>query len=809
MFRSYLKIGIRNVLKYKMFSFINIFGLAVAMSVSMLIILMLVNQKSYDQFHEKKDRIYRVNIDPANNKRPYASGPAPLAEALRTDYPIVQEATHLLKGFGGDAVYNQAFAEIKGYFTDGAFFRIFNYDFEKGDPSTALDEPNTMVISNKVARQLFGDGDPLGKQIDFSDRGIDMFTDEGTTPTDWGIYTVTGVLAATERKTHLEFDVLVSASSMKSLYQEGKLYDASENWGDYSRGYTYALVENGVTEKELNTALADLGDHKYRDDEGLKGTRFFGQSLNKLTPGPVLGNDPSANLPLFAYYILAGLALLIMALACLNYTHLSIARAVTRSKEIGVRKVNGAFRKDLIFQFLSESMVTVFLALMVGGVLLVFMRWALLNLWMNQFLKFDLVPNATVYMAFIGFALLTGLVAGIFPAFRLSRFAPVKTLKGSEEPKTGRLGIRKTLTVVQFVFSLLFIVTSIVIYSQFRYYMDYEYGFNAENIINVNLQSNDFKKVKEALQTVPGVSGLSGCAYYPATGRNDNTTLTKPGTTEPIEAIDLRVDGNFTTLMDIPLVAGRNLPASESGSFIVVNETTAKTFGYENAGDIVGELFYERGGDKTVEVVGVVENFTFFLLFSPKKTGPIVLRNEPERFNFVSLKMASSNLEQQIAQLEEAWKTVDPIHPLKYEFYEQKLEGYNQAVFDLVAVIGFFAFLTITIACLGLLGMAVYTTERRTKEIGIRKVLGAKGWVLVYLLSKEFLTLLGIAIVIAAPLSYYLNHLWLDFLVVKVSFGFGTILLGSLCILLLGFFTLTPQTLRVTNQNPVDSLRTE
>lgn len=809
MFKNYFKIGIRSIKKYSAFSFINIFGLSVAMSVSMLIILMLINQKGYDQFHKKKDSIYRVNIDPANHKNLYASVPAPLAETLRTDYPIIKEATHLLKGFGGDAVYNHNFAEMRGYFTDDAFFRIFSYELDNGDRSTVLSNPNTMVVSHKIAQQLFGNEDPLGKIVDFADRGIDMFTDEGKAPTDWGTYTVTGVLAETDHKTHLEFDVLVSTASLKQLYQEEKIYDASENWGDYSRSYTYVLVEDNVNENELNSALELLAANTYKDNENLKDTKFMAQSLIKITPGPVLGNDPSSNLPIFVYYILGGFALLVMILAILNYTNLSIARAITRSKEIGVRKVNGALRKDLIFQFLSESMITVFFAFVVAGILLIFIRWALLNLWMNQFLKFDLVPDVTVFLAFVGFTFLTGLIAGIFPAFRLSGFRAVKTLKGSDQARVGRLGIRKTLTVTQFVFSLFFIVTAIVVYNQFRYYMDYDYGFKAENILNVNLQSNDYKLVKEAFNSVSGVSGISGTAYYPGTGRNDNTTLTKPGSKDPVEAIDLRVDENFIDLLDIDLIAGRNLPSLKSNSFVVVNENTAKTFGYDNPGDIVGELFYERGSDKTVEVVGVVENFTVFLLFSSKKTGPIVLRNEPERFNFVSMKMDLRDQEQIIAKLREAWKKVDPIHPLKYEFYEYKLEGFNQAVFDLVAVIGFFAFLTITIACLGLLGMAIYTTERRTKEIGIRKVLGADGFVLVYLLSKEFLILLAIAVIISAPLSYYVNNLWLDFLVVKVTFGFGTILLGSLFILLLGFLTIAPQTLRVSNQNPVESLRTE
>lgn len=810
MFRNYFKVGVRNILRYKAFSFINVFGLSVAMSVCMLIILMLADQRSYDQFHEKKESIYRILIKPGDHNRPYATTPGPLLDALKTDFPMVSEATNLRKGFGGDAIYKQNYAEIRGYFTDPAFFKIFSYPLEKGDRYSALLEPNTMVITHKIAQQLFGDEDPIGKVIDFSDRGIDMFTEEGKKPVPWGAYTVTGVLSDHNEKTHLKFDVLVSSTSLDRLYTEKKIYDASANWGDYSKCYTYALVNNASHEAGLASTLHHFSTVQYRDDERLKNSTFIPQPLTKITPGPALGNDPNKALPMFVYYILAGLAFVVMLSACLNYTNLSIARVLTRSKEIGVRKVNGARRRDLIFQFLSESMITTFLALLLAIVLLSFVKTAFLSLWVNQYLNFDLRADISVYLAFLGLAVVIGLVAGIFPALRLSGYKPISALKNMSETRIRRLGMRKVLTVAQFVISLVFIVTSIVGFNQFRHFMEYEYNFDAHNVVNINLQSNDYDLVKNALINTPGVSRVSACAYLPGGGRNDGITLKAPGEDEGKQAVDLSVDEGFIGTLDIALIAGRNLPKDGIGAkgSILVNEEFAKVFGYNSTPEIIGQSFEGRNG-QLLKVVGVVEDFTFSLLFTKQIVRPVILRNDPNLFHFAVVKIESTDSRQMIGMLEEKWKTVDPVHPMKYEFFEDKLSGYNQGIFDLVSVIGFFAFLAISIACLGLLGMAIYTTERRTKEIGIRKVLGAGSFNLTYLLSREFLILLGIAVVIAAPLSFSVNRLWLDYMVVRVDFGVGTVLLGSLLLLLLGLITIAPQTFFVSRRNPVDSLRDE
>ena len=285
--------------------------------------------------------------------------------------------------------------------------------------------------------------------------------------------------------------------------------------------------------------------------------------------------------------------------------------------------------------------------------------------------------------------------------------------------------------------------------------------------------------------------------------------LKKIGSEDSIVAIDLRVDERFLGVMGIDLLAGNNLPPADTGraSFILVNETTTKALGYQHPAEIVGEIFEDRG--EQVTVAGVFQDITFFLLFSKKPTGPIALRNEPDKFNFANIKITPDNQKEVLAQLEKKWATVDPLHPFKYELYQDKLANYNQGVFDLVAIVGFFAFVSVTIACLGLLGISIYTTERRTKEVGIRKVLGANGFGLALLLSKEFLYLLLIAIFIAAPLSYFLNNLWLNYLIIRVDFHLSFVILGSLILLALGILVIGPQTIRISNTNPVNSLKQE
>lgn len=810
----YFTVGIRNILKYKMFSFINVFGLAVAMSVCLLIILMLSDQNRYDAFHQKKERIYRILSNYEGSRQAYATSPYPLASALKAEYPIIEETTSLTPGVGGDVTYQQKVAEVTGYFADPSFFTVFSFELEQGDNGSALTKPNSMVISRKLAAQLFNTENPIGKSVEFVDRQLPFPQEfEGQSAVPWGTFTITGILDETKYKSHLTFDALVSSSSRQTLYAENKLEDMRNNWEWYFRTYTFALLNEGKNVDDLSVALNDLVTRKYAGltSEQVKGFTLIPQKLSDVQLG-LYANDTNSRLPLIGYYFLGILAIVIMISACLNYTNLSVARALTRAKEIGVRKVTGALRKNLVVQFLSESILTAMLALVMAIVLLLFITPAFKGLWVNRYLEFELPSMPSVYLLFTAFALLIGIMAGIYPAFYLSKHQPVKALKNFATMNSGKLTMRKALGVSQFVISLFFITTSILIYNQFKHYLSFDYGFQSRNIVNVALQGLDYEKLSHELQKVAGVTAISACDIIPSTGTNNNSQLRKAGSDEEYkEAGVLITDENFAANLDIKLIAGKPLPpAGESSNrFILVNEAAVKKWNYKSPSEIIGEVLETKWGNESVEVIGVVEDFRYRLLINKHEIEPLIMRNQPAGFKYLNVQLATTDLMSTMSSLENQWKKIDPIHPFKYEFFDQQLQSTHHVIFDVVSILGFIAFLAVVIACLGLLGMSVYTAERKTKEVGIRKILGAQEFSIALLLSKGFLKMLLLSVFIGAPLSYFINNLWLQKLPNRVEFGVGTVLLGTVILLALGLLTIGSQTLSAAKSNPADALKME
>ena len=807
MFKNYFKTGIRNLLKYKIFSFINIFGLAIAMSVCMLIILMLADEKSYDQFHSNKHRIYRILSERPYSSRPFASTPPTLAETFRNNYAVVEKATSLVIGVGGDAVSDHSTAEMRGFFADENFLQVFDYELEHGDKRKALEAPNSVILTHSLSQKLFRSDNPVGQTIEFFDRGLHYLrTGKDTPPVSWGRFTITGVIADKKYKSHLKFDALVSSSSQKNL---GINY--SNDPDSWDKSFTYVLLREGKTIDELNGALNDALARRYPKLESLKTYGLTAQPLMKINPGIMVNQPPSFQLPIEYFYFLGFIALTILLSACLNYTNLSTARALTRAKEIGVRKVTGAHRKDLVLQFISESVVTSFFALFLAGMLLIVIKPAFTGLWLNRFLNFDLESNITVYLIFAAFALLLGIFAGLYPALHLSAFQPVKAIKNVSNPRAGGLGLRKILSVSQFVISLFFIITSIVIYAQFKYFMNFQYGFNPKDIVNIELQGNDFNKMSQVFGSVPGVSNISASEYVPATGRTSGMDIYKPGTEDKVNFRLLSVNETFAENLELQFVAGRNLPlATDSSSrYIVINETAVKAIGFSSPESIIGQVLIQPWKNESLEVVGVVKDFWLRLPIGGDPIEPAFMRYQEKNFSFANVKISSSDVQATIKLLEDKWEVVDPTHPFKYQFYEDELAATHAGIFDVVSIIGFLAFIAITIACLGMLGMATYSAERKRKEVGIRKVLGAETLSIAVMLSRDFLKILAIAIFIGAPLAWFLNNLWLQNFANRAEFGFGTVFLGSTILLLLGMVTIGSQTVSVSKTNPVETLKIE
>ncbi len=613
-------------------------------------------------------------------------------------------------------------------------------------------------------------------------------------------------------KSHLKFNVLVSSASRPMLYKANKAEDLTGNWGN-NHCYTYVLLNPGKEESNLTAALSDLITRKRDQLKDIQGFTLIGQKLTQITPGMLVSNESRPNLPFVAYYFLGFLALVIMLSACLNYTNLSTARALTRAKEIGVRKVTGARRKDLIFQFLSESVIMSLLALVMAVLLLFLIKPAFTGLWVNQYLNFELEGNLSVYSIFTGLALFIGVVAGLYPALYLSSFQPVKVLKSLDAMRPGKLGLRKVLSVSQFVISLLFITNSVLLYNQFKHFLSFDYRFTAKNIVNIPLQGNDYRKVSQVFSAVPGVTSISACDYLPATYTQNGISLKPVGSgQEPTKMTIILADEHFAGNLGVKLLAGRQLaPTRDSASrFILVNEAAVKALGYKHPSQMVGQGVQSQWGNETLEVIGVVEDFVFRApMGGTDKIGPLVLRNEPHGFSYVNVQLVSVDLREAVTRLGKEWKRIDRVHPFRYEFYDQQLAETNQGFFDLVSILGFLALMAVIISCLGLLGMATYTAERRRKEVGIRKVLGAEDLSIAFLLSKEFLRILFFSVCIGAPLSYFLNNLWLQNFPNRVHFGLGTVLLGTLFLLGLGLLTIGSQTLRAARAKPVDALKVE
>ena len=810
MITNYLKTGTRNLLKYKTFSFINIFGLATAISICLFLILMLADQKSYDQFNTRKDRIYRILSDQEGSKSPNAVTSYPLATTLKNDYPIIEETTSISRGIGGEVLFNNRLTEVNGYFADASFFKVFSFELSEGDPKTALSEPFSIVITKDYASRIFGKEDPLGKAIRYYNGGLANIKDEDeVSASDWGLFTIRGIIDSENYKSHLQFDLLVSSSSTPSLVNSNKLQDFTSNWTVFP-SYTYALMNEGKSEVDLNLALTNLVSKHYVE-EYPKDYVLFGQSLTSITPGIITGNESSPSIPMVGYYFFFFLAFVILFSACLNYVNLSIARALTRQHEIGIRKTSGANRKDIAFQFLIESVIAGIISLFIAAFLLFIIIPLFKQLWINQYINFDLQGNALVYGISILFTLLIGTLAGIFPALHLSGFKPVASLKKLENSRPGKLTARKILTTFQFIISLLFITTSILIYNQFSKYIHFNYGFTSDRIINIPLQGNDYNLVQQEFKSVSGVVNISASDLIPATNENNGINLKLNKDQAESTRFDIiHTDDQLIENLKLKLIAGENLPTSGSASdqLIVVNESGAKSMGFSNPPDIVGQSLY-AGSDEILTVIGVVSDFRSRMLMNGKEIGAVVLRNIPERFKFLNLQLVKGREKETIAGLEESWATIDPMHPFKYEYYSDQLSGIYSGIVDVVSIIGFMAFIAVLIACLGMLGMSIYTSERRVKEVGIRKVLGAESMGIALLLSHSFLKILAVTLMIGGPISFFLNNFWLQHLPNHVDFGFGTILLSSLILLTLGLLTIGSQTLKVSRRNPLESLKYE
>lgn len=806
MIGSYFKTSRRNLVRNKLFSFINIVGLAVSMTVGLLVIAIVNDLLSYDDFHEKKDRIYRVITRHQDDGQPpldLASTSVRVAQRLGRDVPGIEDFTIIRNGFSGDARVGQNTFPLEGTYADQSFFKVLTFPLVAGDPSTALKEPYSLILTEKTARKLFGNTQVLGRTVRF----------------DTLDYQVTGVARDVPHLSHIHFDALISFATADATF--GKKDEGFYNWDNVWSNYIYITLPKGGNTTSVQRALQQISAEENKALVRKKVTLSL-QPFKDIALGRKLSNNMGPRTEPVTLWILGGLAFVIILSACFNYTNLSVARSLRRSREVGVRKIIGARRSHVLGQFMAESVMISFLALLFSFGLYLFLRREFLALDPHIPEIFTLEPSFRSVLGFIALAAFTGLTAGFLPAVFFSKINALSVIKDASGLKIFRhIGLRRVLIVAQYALSLIFIATTLVGYSQYKGFLNFDLGFNTENILNIKLRGADAAALKKELAEIPGVKQIAQSSMVTSLGSIYGFTMKyQPGDASSGEASPgdsalvwmNAVDENYLPIHQHKLIAGKNFtlrPEKGKESEVIVNQQVLKRLNIADRDPekALGQVV-EVDGQK-LAIVGVLKDFHYGTM--ENKIEPVMFRySKSEPWGYLNLLIAPANLENTMAKIESAWKRFDKVHPLKANFYDQQIEEAYSEFSMMVKTIGFLAFLAICIASLGLFGMVVFTTETKLKEISIRKVLGASETGLIYLLCRGFITLLAIAALIALPVTYLLfDKVLLARFAYHQPIGLPELLGGTLVVMLLALIMIGSQTAKAARSNPAKVLKSD
>jgi ABC-type antimicrobial peptide transport system permease subunit len=801
MISSYFKTFKRSLVRNKLFSFINIFGLAISTSVGLLVVSILFDLLSYDDFQVKKDRIYRV-VSTHQNKgqspMELASTSIKAGKKIRESFTGFEDLTIMRSGFYGDAQVGDNYLPLNAYWADESFFKVFSFPIIKGDPTTALKEPYSLVLTEKTAKKLFGDTEALGKVVKF----------------DTTNYMVTGVLEDVSKFSHMRFDALVSFSSADATVSKNDPY--FYGWENVWQNYVYLTLPENANSKPLQANLARLSAQENKALQN-KTISVSLQPLKDIALGKRLSNSVGPTMTPVAIWILGGLAFVIILSACFNYMNLSIARSLRRAREVGIRKIIGAPVSHIFGQFLSESIFTALLSLIFAFLFFLFLRkqFLMLDPHLSDLVSLEISFRLIVY--FLILAVGVGVVAGFFPAVFFSRINALQVVKDNSKFKVFRhINIRKALIVVQYTLSLIFIATTIVGYRQYKGFLNFDLGFKTENILNIHLQNNNSDLLVKELKEIPAVQEVSRSAMVTSLGSMQGTNIKyvnpKDGSKDSTMIALNVVDGNYLPLHQHKFAAGTNFklrPKKGEESEVIVNEQVLKRFNIANRDPqkALGEQVMMD--NKNLTIVGVLKDFHYGTM--ENKIEPVIfLYSTDMPWGSANVKIQTNDLPATMASIERAWKKIDKVHPIEAEFYDDQIEKAYSQFSVMIKVIGFISFLAICIASLGLFGMVVFTTETRLKEISIRKVLGATEGGLIYLLSKGFLILLGVAALIALPATYiFFDKVVLTRFAYHLPMQFVEFLLPLLILMVLASLLIGSQTLKAARSNPVKNLKTE
>lgn len=808
MFRNYFKTALRSLSRRTTFSVINIAGLTLGLCATLLIALFVWDEHQYDKFVPEGDRIYRLCNQVTQNEgtEPVAVTPPTYSGVLLRQFPGVEAATRVLAlgeskslfEAGGKAIY-----ETNGLFVDSAFFHVFQFPFVYGTPATALSEPSSVVLSREMAIRYFGDQDPVGKKILI----------------DKKLVRVTGVLDKNP-KFHLQFNYLCPLADV------GIAPDRLQSW-QWQQFFTYIRTRNGADIKGMQATFRDIVKARAYPETKPKGYSYlpFFQPLSAIhlySAGFKFDQGPRGNITYIRALLI--IATFIMAIACFNFINLATALATRRAKEVGVRKTIGAGRRQLIGQFIGETLlitaISISLAIFLTALLL-----PSLNAFTGATIPFRILIRPETIALFAALTLVVGLAAGFYPAIILSGYDPVKVLKAGVAQGSGSVRmpwLRQGLVVVQFTLSILLILSAITVFRQVDFLHHKDLGFNKEQILFFPLRGDNIYKNRDAFKNevlkVPGVSSISIGYGFPGDAvAGDEVIVDHHGAQTTRPATQLTVDFDYVRTLGLKLVAGRDFSRSMSTDkdhAWIINETAVREFGYGTPEKALGQTLSWHPWDgnnpdslKTGQIIGVVKDFNYKSLYD--KIEPAVIQIYPFAAWKVAVKVSTGHLASTLSQIRAVWDRFTPDYPLEYKFLDQNFDLMYQSEEKLQTLVWIFTGIAIFVGCLGLFGLAAYTAETRRKEVGIRKILGASAESVVLLLSKGFVGPVVLSLLIASPVSWYFMHQWLQGFAYRTTMTWWIFAAAGVGSILIALLTVSYQAIRAALASPVNSLRVE
>jgi putative ABC transport system permease protein len=807
MIRNYIKTAFRSLSKNKGFTAINVLGLALGLATCLLIVFYVFDELSYDRYNTKADRIYRINNDIkfGGSANSYAVSPAPLAAALKNDFPEIEQMVRF-RARGGNQVKkgNQNIQEYAMVYADPSIFDVFTLPMISGNPSTALTEPHTVVITETTAKKYFNSTNAVGKVLTFNNADL---------------YKVTGVIKDIPKQSHFNFDFFISMPTL----------DESRDNSWFSSNFnTYLLLKPGADYKSLLTKFPDFFKKQAGPqlqsvlhltfDKFEQGGNYFRLNLIPIKKIHLQSNivaELGANGSIQYVYIFSAIAILILLIACVNFMNLSTARSSNRAKEVGVRKVLGSPRKYLIAQFLTESIMVT----LAGAIIAVLIAWAFLHTF-NQMSGKELTVTPQIIgwllpVLFV-FIIVVGCIAGSYPALYLSGFQPIEVLKG--KLATGFKGglLRSALVVVQYTISIGLIIGTLVIYNQLKYIQNKDLGYNREHVLTVSdvgTLGGKAKIFKQEVKQLAGVRNASIADALPVWNYGNSTTFFKDQIIDQKRALgtqDWGVDADYIPTLGMKIVAGRNFSSQmlTDSTALIVNEAAAKQLAFQ---DPINQILYKPVDNlakklKPYHIIGVMKDFNFKSL--RENVTPIVFMLSDQGGAF-SMRINSADIPSLLVQVKSKWTKLSPNQQFNYTFMDADFDELYRSEQRIGTIFVSFTSLAIIIACLGLFGLAAYAAEQRTKEIGIRKVLGASISTIVGMLSKDFLKLVLVAIVLASPVAWWAMHQWLQGFAYRQNIQWWVIALAGLTAILIAFITISFQSIKAALANPVNSLKNE